>query len=605
MSTGPHALAAGLIAVLLGSMPSAALAAAKAEYRFTAAPGERVDSVAVVDTDGRRMPLLEAAGPSGLVLVVRDAECPVSQRYAPLVRAMSRDSRFAGYAFAYVDVTPHDGDAAQRDAAAQGVRTLADRGGELAGLLRAETTAIAYLIDANGTLQYRGAIDDQYGIEHQRARATHAWLAEALLALDRGEAPAVRRTPGVGCTLAARGKAAALSRPVTYHDRVSRIIQDRCEACHRAGGLAPMPLQDFEQVHARRAVIRLMVASGRMPPWSAHPAVGKWANDRSLGAAEKRDLLAWIDSGAPAGDPAHAPRPRSYDPGWKIGKPDAVIPIPQPIRVPASGIVAYQYVYAKTDFPTDRWVTALEIRPSEPRVVHHVIVLLEEPGRRHLTPEERARFPAGQAPPEPGDTAAGFFGITVPGSLGMSFPPGTGKKLPRGAWLKFEIHYQPNGVEVHDRTEIGLRFADAPVREVESRSAADASFVIPPRAAAHRVQASHRFTQPGVLLSLFPHMHLRGKAFRYELVDAKGKARRLLEVPRFDFNWQSYYQFAEPVAVTPGARLVATAWYDNSAANPWNPDPRQEVRWGPLTTDEMMIGYFEFIPERPAPAPRE
>jgi hypothetical protein len=266
--------------------------------------------------------------------------------------------------------------------------------------------------------------------------------------------------------------------------------------------------------------------------------------------------------------------------------------------------VAYQYVYAKTDFPTDRWVTALEIRPSQPRVVHHVIVLLEEPGRRRLSPEERARLPRGQPPPpEPGDTATGFFGITVPGSLGMTFPPGTGKRLPRGAWLKFEIHYQPNGVAVEDRTEIGLRFAEGPLREVESRSAANATFVIPPRAPAHSVTASHRFTEPGVLLSLFPHMHLRGKAFRYELVGVDGTVRRLLEVPRFDFNWQSYYEFRQPPRVKPGETLVATAWYDNSDANPWNPDPTQHVRWGPQTTDEMMIGYFDFI--RDVPARRE
>jgi hypothetical protein len=231
-------------------------------------------------------------------------------------------------------------------------------------------------------------------------------------------------------------------------------------------------------------------------------------------------------------------------------------------------------------------------------VVHHAIVFLEEPGRKALPWEELRRMPPDRRPPQPQDGATGFFAITVPGSLGMMFPDGTGKRLPKGAWLKFEIHYQPNGKKVMDRTALGLRFSEEPLREIESRAAVNPVFVIPPRAPHHEVEADYRFCRAGSLIALFPHMHLRGAAFRYQLRYPGGATRDLLDVPRYDFNWQSQYQFREPMAVPAGATLHATAWYDNSPANPWNPDPSKELRYGQKVTDEMMIGYFDFLPAR-------
>jgi hypothetical protein len=289
--------------------------------------------------------------------------------------------------------------------------------------------------------------------------------------------------------------------------------------------------------------------------------------------------------------------PRRFSTGWNIGEPDAIVPIRESIAVPAQGVVAYHNVYVQTQFGEDKWVTAVEIRPTQPKVVHHVIVVVEEPGRQPLTPQEWAKYkPGDRVRPQPVDTAQTFFAITVPGSLGIRFPEGTGKRLPKGAWLRFEIHYQPNGAAVRDRTAIGFKFARGPVREVQSLSALNNEFAIPPGDPHHKVSARYKFEQPGQLLSLFPHMHLRGSAFRYDLKYPDGSVTPLLEVPKFDFNWQSYYAFTAPYDVPKGAELIATAWYDNSRNNSWNPDPSQSVRWGHQTTDEMMIGYFDFLP---------
>jgi hypothetical protein len=594
-------------ALLLGC--AAALAAGwaphveAADASFGHRPGERVPELATIDIHGQSKRLLERAGPQGLVLFLRDVECPVSQRYTPAIRRFVSDRDFTGYRFVVADVTPHAPAEARRHAlSGRNLDTIVDPQRRLAAQLRAETTAEVFVIDERGTLRYRGAIDDQYGITFQKPRAEHAWLRDAMRAIRAGDSPAEPRTQASGCAIAADPPAPAASRAATYHNRISRIIQARCETCHRVGGMAPMPLQTYRQVYERRAVIEAMVTAGLMPPWSARRGVGHWANDRSLSEEERGALLGWIRNGAPQGDAREAPRPRRYAAGWTIGKPDAVLPIPEAFAVPAEGMVAYKNVFVKTGFAEDRWVSAVEVRPTQPKAVHHVLVFLEEPGRRHLTPEERKRLGA-KAPPEPVDGALGFFAATVPGAVGTRFPPGTAKLLPRGAWLRFEIHYQPMGKAVVDRTEIGLRFAHAPMREVKGLAAPNTQFVIPPFARRHVVSATHHFGVAGELVTLFPHMHLRGAAFSYDLKYPDGRIERLLDVPRFDFNWQSHYEFATPLAVPAGSQLIARATYDNSKDNPWNPDPSQAVRWGPLTTDEMMIGYFDFV-EAKDPPPR-
>lgn len=573
-------LAAGFLAPgLVLSQPTAV----PAEYSQGHAIGDRVQDLSFVGVDGRTGRLSALKGRHGVVLVTRDAECPVSQRYLARINELAKRYRARGFNFAVIDVTPHT--RAQAKVAAKvlsGVRSLVDNDKVLVTGLRSASTAEAFVIDSRSTLRYRGAIDDQYGLDFQRERPRANWLTDALDSIANGETPHVTRTDARGCPLATAPGFRAVEIPITYHNRVSRIIQSNCQVCHRVGGLGPMPLENYRQVLDRRPVIGLMVKTGRMPPWSAANGVGEWANERRLSERDRADLLRWIEAGGPEGDPGDAPLSRKFDTKWNIGKPDAIIHIPEPVRVPAQGTVAYKYFYASTGFGEDKWVTAVEIKPTQPKVVHHVIALIEPPGGG------------------PQDTANGLFAVTVPGSLGIAFPPGTGKKIPRGSRIKFELHYQPNGAEVIDRTQIGLRFATKEVQEVEGLSALNTSFAIPPNNPKYEVRAEHVFREPGQLLSLFPHMHLRGTAFRYNLILPNGRKQVLLDVPKFDFNWQSYYEFRQPQAVPAGAKLEAVAWYDNSKGNAWNPDPTQTVRWGQQTYEEMMIGYFDFIRTVPA-----
>ena len=582
-------------------MPAAARKAAAGYYSFGFMPGERVADVTVTDVDGKKTTLARLTGATGAVIVIRDAECPVTQRYSPRLAELEKEFGPKGYTFNYVDVTPHSRADAKVDAAKYQLtgRTILDADRRVVNALRASSAAEAFVIDARGTLRYRGAIDDQYGIDFHKNAPTVNYLRESLGRVSSGREIVMRQTDAPGCILPTEQTAAGTSRPVTYHNRISRLVAENCQSCHRAEGNAPMPLDTYKQVADRRATIEFMTKSGRMPPWYAHRKIGEWANDRSLSERDLKDLLTWAHNGAPEGNAKDAPLPKKYAKGWSIGTPDAVVAASDTFKVPAQGVVEYKYSYTRTNFDEDKWVTALEIRPEAQKAVHHVIVFLEEPGRE---PDARKRKPGD---PAPQGGLAGFFGATAPGTPAMLFPEGTAKKLPKGAWLKFQIHYTPNGTEYLDNTKIGLIFADKPVtQEVVTRAAANTRFEIKPFEKDQVFTAEVTLRTGGTMLNLFPHMHTRGQAFKYEVIGATGKdTTTILDVPNYNFNWQTYYAFKKPLEIAAGAKLRVTAKYNNSTDNPFNPDPSKTVRFGEQTFEEMMIGYFDYLPNVVAVAP--
>lgn len=588
-------------AAMVGQSHPSSSATAAAYYSFGFAPGERVVDLPVVDVNGRRATLGSLAGSTGAVLIVRDAECPATQRYSLRMAELEREYGPRGFTFAYVDVTPHDRAAAKADAEKYGLtgRTVLDTDHRVVNALRARSAAEAFVIDTRGTLRYRGAIDDQFGVDfhHDAPRATY--LRDAMDRMAKGKDVLLRSTTAAGCVLNTDATAAGVARPVTYHNRISRMMQDNCQGCHNANGNAPMPLENYAQVAERRAVIEFMTRSGRMPPWFAHRKVGEWANDKSLSDRDLHDLITWAHTGAPQGNPKDAPLPKTYVKGWSMGTPDAIVAITDTFHVPAQGVVEYKYSYVKTNFNEDKWVTAMEIRPTAAKAVHHVIVFLEEPGRE---PDDKKRKP-GQPAPQGG--IAGFFGATAPGTPATIYPDGMGKKLPKGAWLKFQIHYTPNGTAQDDQTRIGLMFADKPVEhEVMTRSAFNTRFEIKPFEKGQIVTAEATLRNGGTLVSLFPHMHTRGAGFTYDVISPDGKdTTRILDVPHYNFNWQTYYAFRKPLEVAPGSKIRAIAVYDNSKDNPFNPDPSKTVRFGEQTFEEMMIGYFDYLPAQVAAVP--
>lgn len=577
-------------------------AAAGPPGAFGDAPGERVHDFRFTDLDGERGRLSKLFTDEDDVVIVamRDVGCPVAKRYGNELARIEGEYAADGVRFLYLNVNPEDDEERIReqeiDRYGLGGSYVRDTDGKIARLLGATTTEV-FVIDAALTLRYRGAIDDQYGISFTKPEPRNRYLRDALDDVNAGRQVSVARTDAEGCFLdgadvQASRDGALPDRPITYHNRISRIVQNNCQTCHRSGGIAPFPLETYEQVNAYRPMIRYMVSEGLMPPWSASPDHGEWANDRSLPERDLHDLLAWIDAEAPEGDPGDAPGSIAWVDGWNIGEPDAVLEIPAPIEIPAEGFVDYQYVYVPTDFEEDRWVQSMELRPTAPEVTHHVLTFIEEPGL-----DCNARREPGDPVPQCG--IDGFFAGTVPGAVGQYFPEGSAKLLPKGATLKFQLHYTPNGRATADRTRLGLVFADGPPeRVVETASAWTTDFEIPAGAPRHEVSADFTFERPGTVLSFTPHMHTRGVAFRYDLIEPDGSSRTLLDIPRYDFNWQLSYVLAEPLEVQAGTRIRATGVFDNSPENPFNPDPTVEVYFGEQTYEEMMIGYFDWIPGR-------
>lgn len=567
--------------------------------------GEWFEDLTFSDLQGTSGRLSQVAGERGLVLVLRDFECPVSKRYAPRLVELEGDLAEQGFGLLYVGVQAREACASDVEAHGLRARYAVDADGHLAARLAAETSTEVFVLDGARTLVYRGMVDDQYGLGFSKAAPEREYLREALAAVARGERVRVGATQAQGCLLEV--EPSTERPPLTWHERVGRIVQNRCEGCHRDGGVAPFALSSPEQVAKRSRMIAFAVEEGQMPPWFAAEDSGPWANHLGLTAAEKADLLAWLKAGTPVGDAAHAALPRAYTDGWTIGEPDLVVPMPESFTVPAEGVVDYQTFYTRLDLPQDRWVKAVEIRPGAKQVVHHVLVFVEDPDlarRAQRGDREAARAVQG------GED--GFFAGNVPGQLGITYPAGTGKLLPAKAWLKFQLHYTPNGTEAVDRSEIGFVFAEPGEELVEMRttSALSRNFEIPPGAFDYEVSGDYVFPEDAAIHSLFPHTHLRGMRFLFTLVQSDGTSEELLPLPEYDFNWQLAYDLATPRRVRAGTILRATAWYDNSDGNPNNPDPTRAVGFGEQTSDEMMIGYVNWVPTRPrAPsgtaAPRE
>jgi mono/diheme cytochrome c family protein len=385
----------------------------------------------------------------------------------------------------------------------------------------------------------------------------------------------------------------------TYARDVAPVLFEHCTDCHRPGQMAPMSFLTYESTRPWARAILKAVTSRAMPPWFADPSIGHFLNDPTLSDAEVATLARWVEAGAPPGDTS-PPAPPVYNDGWQIGTPDLVVSMPKPFNLPATGIVEYQYIEIPTNLTEDRWVQAMEIRPGDRRVVHHLRVFARAPGKDPRKPPAPGQAVClddevcGDLEPPLMGWGPNIASIAV-GTRPEVYPPGTAKLLKAGSVLTLHVHYTTIGEPVSDLTRIGLVFAKAPPKaELKTISMAQPAFVIPPGASDHPVEANVEFKADATLWSLGPHNHLRGKSWRFELIEPDGRRRPLLSVPRFDFNWQLHYFFEEPIAVKAGSRLHAVSVFDNSTGNPNNPDPTASVGWGELTTDEMMFASIVY-----------
>ena len=407
----------------------------------------------------------------------------------------------------------------------------------------------------------------------------------------------------------ARGAAPqnASANTVTFYRDVLPILQERCQVCHRANGIAPMRFETYEQTRPFAGAIAEAARSRSMPPWFADPHIGHFSNDPSLSPGQIAALAAWAVAGAPAGNVHDAPTPPHWAEGWSIDQPDLILKMAKSVALPASGDVEYTYEIVPTGFKKDRWVKAVEVLPALRANVHHAVVYVRPPDSQWMRHAPVGVPFTASTLTDPEDrrgahwTDSDVLLVYAPGSSPDNWPEGLAKFIPAGSDLVFQMHYTTNGHAASDQTSVGMIFAkSAPAQRVLTLQLTNDHFVIPPGAPDYRVEARGTLPNDATLLSLFPHMHLRGARFQYSIIHgAKNsggpldqKIEPLLDV-HYHFHWQMSYRLAEPRLLKAGTELQAVAWYDNSRDNPHNPDPEAAVRWGEQTYDEMMVGFFD------------
>jgi peroxiredoxin len=546
--------------------------------------GKKMADFSLPDTAGEPVALAGGKEVKATVVLFIGTECPINNLYMPRLAELHAQFAAKGVRFLAVNANCLDSAATIREHAkkfAVPFPVLRDKDNAIADRFGARRTPEAFVLDADLKVVYQGRIDDQFGINYQRAKPTRSDLVEALNELLAGKKVSVAATEVAGCKIARVAQAGA-DGPVTYTKQISRILQNHCQECHRPGQIGPMSLLTYEKARAWSETIKEVIEERRMPPWYADPKHGKWANDRSLPEADRKLLLDWIAQGTPRGDPKDLPPPRQFPEGWRIGTPDAVFTMVKDFEVPAEAPktgVPYQYFEVPTNFDEDKWIVRAEAKAGEASVVHHIIAFVVPPGQKF----------------NPGNPKITMLCGTAPGDMPTILPDGMARLVPKGSTLVFQMHYTPSGKAARDRSSVAVMFSKKPpTHRVVTMPVYNFFFKIPAGDDNFQVESNHKADQDCLIVGFMPHMHLRGKDFLYELQYPDGRKEVLLSVPRYQFSWQSGYRPTEPIVVPKGAKLHCVAHFDNSTKNPNNPDATIAVGWGDQTWEEMMIGWVDF-----------
>ena len=400
---------------------------------------------------------------------------------------------------------------------------------------------------------------------------------------------------GVGCLASVAGVAASA---VTFNRDVLPVLQKNCQECHRTGEVAPMSLLTYAEARPWAKAMKAAVLTQKMPPWFADPNYGHFSNDRRLSQEEINILSAWADGGAPEGDAKDKPAPLTFTTGWKV-KPDMVVEMPEEFQIPATGTINYQYIRVKGDIKQDMWVEAAEMRPSNPKVLHHGKVWVVPPGSKWMAEATTGKpyegKETGRNDQMDGNDILGKFN---PGLGAQSFDiDGSAKLIPKGSDFVFELHYTTSGKPTSDRSKVGIVLAKnkPQVRYYLSPGTPAAlNMVIPAGDSNAEVVAESTVGMPLKLTYIQPHMHLRAKDYELRLIYPTGETQVVLK-GKWDFDWQLGYDLKEPLLLPKGTRILTIVHYDNSPNNKFNPDPSKTVYWGPQNWDEMQSSFLGFL----------
>jgi mono/diheme cytochrome c family protein len=561
------------------------------------APAAETTSATNVKLRGLDGKPVDVSAPKGglTVILVYSTECPISNGYSPTLTSLM-DS-YPGKPVKWLgicvdpDLTDQDVATHARDFALK-FTPIHDRSGAFARKLGATMTPEAFVIDHEGKLRYHGRIDDQFVARRTRKGVPSEHdLKDAIDALLSGKEVKVAHVAAVGCPIPTP---ATRTTAPTYSKDVAPILQKNCQECHRPGQVGPFALETYEQARKRASDIATVAESRLMPPWKASPHVGvKFKDARTLSESDIATLVAWAEADAPQGNPADLPAPAKFPDDWQFGPPDMVVDIGADFVVPAGGDDIYRCFVVPTNLDKDTYVSAIEYRPGNRSVVHHILAYVDVSGKA------RERDKAEPGPGYtcfggPGEPIHGGLGGWAPGNLPSKLDEGLGRSLPAKSDIIIQVHYHPRGKPETDRTRIGLYFSKMPIKQVMHASAAlNPELELPPGQSNIEIKAAWPIPVDLIAHSVTPHMHLLGRDMLMTIVYPDGKKQDLIKIDDWDFNWQYTYNFEKPLDLPKGSVLKVVAHFDNSDTNPRNPThPPKLVHWGEATTDEMCIGFI-------------
>jgi mono/diheme cytochrome c family protein len=532
-------------------------------------------------------------------LVFYSTECPISNAYSPTLNELGTSCAREKVNLVGVCVDPELADTAVAEHAKEYRLTFPvarDRDGKLARRLGVKVTPEAVVLDDRDHVRYRGRIDDQYAARQKRNAnpRTHE-LRDAIAAVLTGKVVDAAVVEAVGCPLP---EVSGTSAKPTYTRNVAAILQKHCLECHRPGQVGPFTLTDYTSAAKRAGDLSKVAEARTMPPWKPMPGFGpKYKHDKSLTESEIATLAAWADAGAPEGDPADLPPAPSFSADWALGTPDLILEPGVDFEIPASGEDIYRCFVIPTKELEDKFISAIEYRPGNRRVVHHVLSYVD------VTGKARERDAADPGPgyscfSGPGVETHGDLGGWAPGNEPSRLPDGVGRSLPKGADVIMQLHYHPSGKPETDRTRIGIYFSRKPVKQTLHWIAAlNPLMELPPGQSNIEVKADWTSNTDFVAYAVTPHMHLLGRDMAIQLTYPDGRVEKLVKIPDWDFGWQNTYYFEKPIDVPTGAKLEVIAHYDNSSKNARNPHRENPklVEWGEATTDEMCIGFIAVV----------
>ena len=562
-----------------------ALHAAPSAPAAQGVPARRIADLALLDAAGAHHSLFHFKADKGLVLYAQRAGCPIVAVNLPKIAALRARFAAQGIRFLLYNSAGETRDEIRAWAKEFDVDLpiLHDTDQLLLNELGVDRSGVATLIDTKRRrVVFQGAVDDQSDYEHQRPAATRHYLADAIAALVAGRPVAVPVADSLGCLMTPL----SLDQPLAashYATKVAPVMREKCVTCHRAQGAGPFAFSRYALAQRWAAMTKETVLTGRMPPADADPEIGHLAFQRGLTGTEKRDLVRWIDAGAPRGEgPDPLADPVAPGAEWPEGPPDLVLTVPA-FRVPATGVLDYLYPEVATGLTEDTWVRRVAMLPSHPAVTHHAFAFLQpvDDAVPRLSEDDWVGLYS------PGvDVVTGGLADTSGGSAAML--------VPKGATLYLQVHYTTIGRPVDSTMRVGLYFQkQAPTRRIRTVGVTS-DLTIPPQVAAHPMSVSHRLTEDIVLYGLYPHMHYRGSSAKYTIAQPGQPPEVLLSVPHYRFNWQTIYMLQEPRALPAGTVVTFSGTYDNSSDNPLNPDPTKTVLFGRQSWDEMFIGYLVY-----------